>query len=735
MLFMLAQTPPAVIPLTHGLGRPLGGQRRSILHTDPIEASIVRGEFKAPVEGKEWRKLEAGANGDFVGGAAGGGYVYITYDSPKNQVMLLNAAGDTMVYVNGEPRAGDPYSFGYLTVPVLLKKGTNSFLFLCGRGHLKAELRPVVKPIEFDLSDATLPDLAGEKLGPMGVMIRNATAKSQSITVSGDVQEAHFELPPASSRKVPLMPTGMASKVHLVLKVDGKEVDSRDVTLGLSSVTTTHKVTFLSQVDGSAQYYGLNPAAGGPKPGQALVLSLHGASVEALGQAQAYGQKTWANIAAATNRRPYGFDWEDVGRLDAIEVLDHATATLQPDKTRIYLNGHSMGGHGTWQVGALFPDRFAGIAPCSGWESMFSYAGSPHLTGVLEAANRTSDTLKFKDNYKNLGVYIVHGSADDNVPPEEARNMFAALSKNGQTDLAIKEYPGQGHWYDTDGLEPGADCLDNGFAFDMFARRRIPNPSEAREINFTCSNPGVNGTYRYLNILSQQDPSVVSVLKGTLAPGAQVLDLTTTNVRVLQLKDAPLLKQVVLDGQKLAVADHYTRDGDKWQSGGDLPSRKPSQMGGFKAVFKNRVAFIYGTHGTKDENAWAYAKARYDAETFYYRGNAHCLLIPDDQIEAAPGNVILYGNARTNSAWPKGLATIPNAPNAGTYRIAPYRGGLAGLVGGDDLIGMRLCDRVPLFTAGCGMPDYMVLSPKALEKGLEGVLAAGYFDDNWHVIP
>ena len=63
----------------------------------------------------------------------------------------------------------------------------------------------------------------------------------------------------------------------------------------------------------------VNPASG--PAGQALFLSLHGASVEAIGQADAYSPKKWGPIVCPTNRRPYGFDWEEWGRWDALEVL------------------------------------------------------------------------------------------------------------------------------------------------------------------------------------------------------------------------------------------------------------------------------------------------------------------------------------------------------------------------------------------------------------------------------
>ncbi|MEZ5975322.1 MAG: hypothetical protein R3E96_10910 [Planctomycetota bacterium] len=50
--------------------------------------------------------------------------------------------------------------------------------------------------------------------------------------------------------------------------------------------------------------------------------------MEAISQARAYQAKDWATVVAATNRRPFGFDWEDWGRMDALEVLGLAESTF-----------------------------------------------------------------------------------------------------------------------------------------------------------------------------------------------------------------------------------------------------------------------------------------------------------------------------------------------------------------------------------------------------------------------
>ena len=60
-----------------------------------------------------------------------------------------------------------------------------------------------------------------------------------------------------------------------------------------------------------------------------------------MGMAGSYAPKTWGTVVAPTNRRPYGFDWEDWGRHDAMEVLALAQAKFETDPRQTYLT-HSM---------------------------------------------------------------------------------------------------------------------------------------------------------------------------------------------------------------------------------------------------------------------------------------------------------------------------------------------------------------------------------------------------------
>src|SRR5262249_49672459 len=106
-------------------------------------------------------------------------------------------------------------------------------------------------------------------------------------------------IPPLGIRKVgfriagSLAVAGKPVPVALIL-IRGEKADLDTATLNLNVVPSTanHKHTFRSDIDDSVQYYGHVPAAADPKgskPG--LVLTLHGASVEAIGQSACYSPK------------------------------------------------------------------------------------------------------------------------------------------------------------------------------------------------------------------------------------------------------------------------------------------------------------------------------------------------------------------------------------------------------------------------------------------------------------
>lgn len=756
--------------VTEGLGTRTPTGRRSVVHIDPVEAAIVQGTWQKPVEGQGgWTKVSANNEKVFQGGPTGGGYIYCSVKSDAEKTMLLEASGHTMVYVNGAPRAGDPYSYGYVSLPITLHKGTNDLLFLCGRGRLQVKLVDPPKPVSLDLRDLTTPDiLKGEKQALLGaVVIRNATNDRQTklrLEVGGE-SIAVPAIPEMTCRKVAFRfrPTE-DGKLKLRLTGAGGSLDTADLTVRIREAGQPYKRTFVSDIDGSVQYYAVNPSTK-KGAGQALFLSLHGASVEAIGQAEAYSPKNWGYLVAATNRRPYGFDWEEVGRLDALEVLAHAKKEFKTDPSKTYLTGHSMGGHGTWQMGAHFPNLFAAIAPSAGWISFTTYAGGVTYTNptpvekMLLRAGTPSDTLGLKYNYSSEGIFILHGDADDNVPVDQARTMRKEL-ETFHHDFNWHEEKGANHWWDAS-PEAGADAVDFAQIFQTFAHHRLPEDAEVRFVDFSTASPGISSRLHWATIEQQDHAYEVSRIQLRADPVSRQFIGTTRNVTRLALSPVALqgkgMIAVELDGQKLIQLTpekdgqiHLVKKRDRWEPAppAGLNEKGPHRYGGFKDIYRNRFILVYGTHGTPAENEWAKNKARYDAEQFWYRGNGSVDVVSDDAFDPKRDlgrNVIVYGNQQTNSAWMPlfGREVAVTARNnsvatgdAAILLIRPRVGSdtacVAG-IGGTGIVGMRLTDRVPLFSSGAAIPDLLVFGPEMLEKGTSGIRVAGFYGMNWSI--
>lgn len=782
----------------------VGRAGRNTLFTDALEAELAAGRWQAPRAGdvvrsargatdRVWTNAVANAEGWFVGRAMRGGWAYFSHVASEPSIVLLNAAGHSMSYVNGEPRAGDIYGYGYVSLPVALRPGTNDILVASGRGRLRVQVSTPKAPVFLQAADLTTPDLlVGEPVETWAAAVLvNATTNwlrgaVLRATLAGRPTESTVgEVPPLGVRKVgfrlrsPAPETEGNASVSVEVILPGHSVgvgDALPIELRIRKPDQTHRRTFVSETDGSVQYYAVNP--GMPMPdgkAPALFLSLHGASVEAMGQAEAYGSKRWGTLVAATNRRPYGFDWEEWGRLDALEVLERAKGHVRPDPSRIYLTGHSMGGHGTWNLGVTFPDRFAAIAPSAGWISFFSYAGTDPFTNatpveaMLRRAAASSDTLAMATNYLQQGVYILHGDADDNVPVREARRMREVLG-TFHRDFAWHEQPGAGHWWGNSD-EPGSECVDWPPMFDFFARHRIPEGRELREVRFVTVNPGVNARSHWVGIEAQSQALVPSEVTALWDPGLQRVTATTRNAERVAFHtaafgSAPNGFRIELDGTRFealkpanprgdASLRFEKKQGDWVVAGAVSPGEKgPHRAGPFKDAFRHRMVFVHGTVGTPEENAWALAKARFDAESFWYRGNGSIDVISDTAFVAGQypdRGVVLYGHADMNAAWARLLSGSPVTVRRGEVRVgdkAVRRDDLSCLfvqprpdsdrasvavVAGTGMAGLRVTNRLPYFMAGTGYPDCLVIGSDALEKGTAGIVAAGFFGNDWSV--
>ena len=104
-----------------------------------------------------------------------------------------------------------------------------------------------------------------------------------------------------------------------------------------------------------------------------------------------------------------------------IGLIDSLTKIYPVDTKRIYITGLSMGGFGTWDAIARYPEKFAAAIPICG--------GGDANTATL---------------IKDIPIWAFHGDIDKVVNVSQSRNMVDALKKAGGKPI-YTEYKEVGH--------------------------------------------------------------------------------------------------------------------------------------------------------------------------------------------------------------------------------------------------------------------------------------------------
>lgn len=743
---------------------------------DAVAWQYSVGKFVNPNKQKgDWQPIKVDSVGVFSGKEMRSAFLFTEYKASKSQIVLLETTGGTRTYINGFPHEGDHYDFGYTLIPFKLHKGINEFVYTKGRfGRVKSKIIVPSKSIQFTKRDMTLPDVINGENNEKWASVRviNATEKDLKNLVitaklsSGETATyATDAIMPLFVRKVkfkvPAAKANYSGELTIELTLtdkSGKVIDKTKFPIQQRSATIHHERTFLSKVDNSVQYYSIAPALGTGQ--KALILSVHGASVEARNQARAYKQKDWAHIVAATNRRPFGFNWEDWGRIDALEVLAEAKKVFNTIPEQTYLTGHSMGGHGTWFLGTTYPDKFAAIAPCASYPDISTYGSDKgdEMHDIFKAYNsikRSANSGRVKSlvqNLKQSGVYILHGDADSTVPISQVREMRQILG-TFHPNFCYYEYPGGEHWY-------GDHSVDWFPIFEFFKRQTIPANKDVKEIDFHTATPAVSATDYWLKLQQQICPFDFSNINVKL--DKQQITVKTENVSIMEI-DLPSLHlngeiTININDQTLKIAADkkaiLALKDAKWGfiDAINTTEKYAERQGGFKFAFNNNVVFVYATGGSASEREWYLNRARFDAETFLYKGNGSIDVVADSEFSLEKykdRNVVLYGNASNNRAWKLLLENAPiqidnqqikvgdkvlKGNDLAAYFVLPRKDSkmaLVGVVAGTSEKGMKATWANNYISGITGFPDVMIFKADLLLNGLPNMQVSGFFDNNW----
>lgn len=746
-----------------------------------------------------------------VAGILDAGFAYSEFVNHGTKRALAVAEKVGTFYLNGKRYRGNPYGHDVMRTPVILKDGTNRVLVsLSGYGDHRFLLKliPAPAPVMLITKDATLPDVIEGETDWLwaGITVLNTTSKRlKDVKVSiGD--GGYFDkneitisdLMPFCVKKIPVEieigePIVGLDTISVPIKASYQDHIFEDrLSLRVREEGESHKITFLSQIDGSCQYYAVLP----PKDFDfhkkyALIFTLHGAGVEASGQVDAYRQKDWAFVVAPTNRRRFGFDWQDWGRLDALEVLELVKKEFPIDTNRIYLTGHSMGGHGVWHLALAHPDLFAAAAPEAGWTCFQLYIpwflqkgylfAEPQQIGIRDMSLREDFTPNFIENAVNLPLFIYQGGSDDNVPPVHAR-MFAKLLDELGYQYQYRELPGKGHWFEVDTVNH-ITCVDDPEVME-FLKDKTRNPYP-EHIIFKTTNLGQSNKSYWVEIDQQEKPFFESKIEAEIKGAKDVvsdvsigrkktevkdngIEISTQNISqfTLSLSDQLLPYGRILisiDGEEIRYVFKNSRTltfskiRNKFRTGepqrGGL-KKSPQFYGPIKQAYFSPFVLVFGTKGDSAATELTLHQARLEATEWWKRANGFTEILPDTEVTKEiidEYNLILFGGPDENFITYKINNRLPirvkdGEIRFGRKRIEQKQMGMEFIYPnplnpdkfvfvheGNDGEGLKLSDFFNAIYSGAGLPDFIIFDGEVREKGWGGVTCAGFFNSDWQI--
>ncbi len=432
---------------------------------------------------------------------------------------------------------------------------------------------------------------------------------------------------------------------------------------------------YYSDVDGSWQTYGVavpNDYKGDvPYP---LIVKLHGHGGNR--PYQGYPAHVAADYIVVAPHGRGSMDYMLTAEDDALNVIREVQRDYRIDPERIFLEGVSMGGTGSWNLGAKFPDLFAVAAPVCGNTNNESFledrpvpwTPSKQFQALHDYLQAVIDPLSYGENLLNLPVFCSHGKLDDIVRVSHARKMTDKLKKLGYQSI-YQEFPNVGH---------------GGFPREMWdARWRFMHPQKLvkspKKIRFRTPRLRYPGSY-WLQI-------------GQLDQFGKFADVTaeqvvekTVRVECSNLKEfAILLKKLPKPPkEKLTVWINSNKafEGDPWKAGREesLPLRhadgiwsvKASQPGMFKRngiegpvhdAYVSPFVLVYGT--VSEDPIWnkiARDEVTQFAANWHRMYNVFPRIKADTEItekDITDLNLILYGGPAQNVISARVCSRLP----------------------------------------------------------------------------
>jgi dienelactone hydrolase len=713
-------------------------------------------------------------------------------DADKNYKIKISTIGVRGVVLNGMNIMPDYYGLKRWEPPALLKSGRNEVILRLNSYSDTVQFGFSFLPDSDDVrvisNDVTVPDAVENTICDswIGIPVVNCTDDwLNKITVEIDGNEYYsgssvenISIPPFGIIKVPLRLQSAKTfprvlndkeKNFISLSISVKDIEKMysnqaSINIPLKRHDEDRRETFLSKMDNSVQFYGLKePINFDPTLPYGMIFTLHGAGVNALNQVGAYAPRDWAFVVAPTNRREYGFNWQEQGRMDAMEVLDVVRSKYHIDDNRIMLTGHSMGGHGAWHVGTFYSDKFSSIAPACGWMSIDMYIpmfltkyntyAPPGLKKIWELGYMPDRPQLSLNNLFNLPALIMISGADDNVPPVHGR-LFAESMRRLGMKPEVHDIPGKPHWYDDDKTRPGADVTDAVF-FEKFYSGKVRN-TYPDEVKFVMTDPAVTDQLYWVKILDTYEyPGIAEVDAKWIEDN--YLDVTSRNVSSLQIElkeQNPVQVKVNWNGNErtLTSADGVILLQEPGYTALTGRITKEIIPGPMKRAYMSPFVIVIGSN-TDEQTFQSYLNAARQQSVFWwYNANGYAEIMTDkdaSQEKIKDKNLILIGTQEDNSLIREKISQTPvQISGTGIYIdgseiargeysvkfIYPDTSNNNRLIlfsTGTSSKYALLSEAFQAYSTSSGLPDLIIFDENVREYGFGGLTAAGYFNKVW----
>ncbi|KAI8943471.1 hypothetical protein NX059_001476 [Plenodomus lindquistii] len=561
--------------------------------------------------------------------------------------------------------------------------------------------------------------------------------------------------------------------------VNGSSQSTLQVRQGLkhSSVYEPHKLTFLHP-GGMVSYAMLRPPAQDAtcqlhRENLPILLVLHGAGLEADSPMVTGSFDPDSDLCAwvlfPTGVTPWsGDDWHNWGFADVEAAVDAISAWIANvnwegqgiDTNRWIVTGHSNGGQATWYATSHRPDKVLAAAPISGYASIQKYVSyelwqpaDPRRTAVLSASLNSYRHELLVANMQGIPIQQQHGEVDDNVPAYNSRFLAYQLYLYGGNS-SYNEVRNQNHWWDTVMTTP--ELLE-------FYKKQVDNqevlPRKSPQFTIVVGDPGDMGSKNGIKILHLLDPGQygrVDVKGHTIR---------TSNIQNLEFDPTLWTGSMEIDGQDLTLAVdegavhpktpvRFTKAGSVWTlaSPHSMAAQYPRngrQLGSMTAILRTRGAFVIRHPGSTNTSHLALQISRNLQQ--YFQADAE-IVSPGTFVvpENTTGNVIslavghsLNDDGRSAIRVDRSGMTIRNHVGHDQHYGEEARGAaflrpleeerLELVLWGADDEGLRQAARIVPMLTGVGQPDFVVFGESAKWRGIEGVLAMGFFDAEWKV--